>query len=141
MRGEFLNLRMTISGNRYCRALLRPGGVLFDVPPSVVSEARARLEQLKAELEPAARLLLESPSVLGRLEGVGGVSKEKCLELGFVGIVATGCCGSSGGSRVARGVPLCHPERRACHPEERSDEGSCSRMSGTTEQDPSLRSG
>jgi Ni,Fe-hydrogenase III large subunit len=91
MRGECLNLLMTISGNRYGRGLLRPGGVLFDIPPAMVSEARGRLEGLKAELEPAARVVLESPSVLGRLEGVGGVSKEKCLELGFVGIVARAC--------------------------------------------------
>ena len=36
-------------------------------------------------------MLLESASVLGRLEGVGGVPREKCLELGFVGIVARAC--------------------------------------------------
>jgi Ni,Fe-hydrogenase III large subunit len=91
MRGECLNLLMTVSGNRYGRGLLRPGGVLFDIPPAMALEARGRLEQLLAELEPAARILLESPSVLGRLEGVGGVSREKCLELGFVGIVARAC--------------------------------------------------
>ncbi len=91
MRGECLNLLMTISGNRYGRGLLRPGGVLFDIPPTMVSEARGRLERLQAELEPAGRLLLESPSVLGRLEGVGGVPREKCFEFGFVGVVARAC--------------------------------------------------
>ncbi|HEY8258135.1 MAG TPA: NADH-quinone oxidoreductase subunit C [Gemmatimonadales bacterium] len=91
MRGECLNLLMTISGNRYGRGLLRPGGVLFDIPTAMVSEARQRLETLRAELEPAARLMLESPSVLSRLEGVGGVPREKCLELGFVGVVARAC--------------------------------------------------
>jgi Ni,Fe-hydrogenase III large subunit len=91
MRGECLNLLMTVSGNRYGRGLLRPGGVLFDIPQDMASEARARLERLQAELEPAARILLESPSVLGRLEGVGGVPREQCLDLGFVGIVARAC--------------------------------------------------
>jgi Ni,Fe-hydrogenase III large subunit len=91
MRGECLNLLMTISGNRYGRGLLRPGGVLFDIPADMVSEARGRLEKLQAELEPAAKLLLESPSVLGRLEGVGGVPRDKCFELGFVGVVARAC--------------------------------------------------
>jgi Ni,Fe-hydrogenase III large subunit len=91
MRGECLNLLMTISGNRYGRGLLRPGGVLFDIPPGMASEARDRLEALRADLEPAATLMLESPSVLGRLEGVGGVPREKCLELGFVGVVARAC--------------------------------------------------
>jgi len=91
MRGECLNLLMTMSGNRYGRGLLRPGGVLFDIPQAMVAEARGRLEALQAELEPAARILLESPSVLGRLEGVGAVPREKCLELGFVGVVARAC--------------------------------------------------
>jgi len=91
MRGECLNLLMTISGNRFGRGLLRPGGVAFDLPPAMVSEARGRLEGLQAELEPAARLMLENSSVLARLEGIGGVPREKCLELGFVGVVARAC--------------------------------------------------
>jgi len=102
MRGECLNLLMTISGNRYGRGLLRPGGVAFDLPTGMVFEARARLEQLRDELGPVARLLFESPSVLGRLEGVGAVSQEKCLELGFVGMVARAC-------NLARDVRHDHP--------------------------------
>jgi len=102
MRGECLNLLMTISGNRYGRGLLRPGGVAFDLPTGMVFEARARLEQLRDELGPVARLLFESPSVLGRLEGVGAVSREKCLELGFVGMVARAC-------NLARDVRHDHP--------------------------------
>ena len=72
MRGECLNLLMTISGNRYGRGLLRPGGVLFDIPPAMVSEARGRLERLPGGARAGRPMLLESPSVLGRLEGVGG---------------------------------------------------------------------
>jgi Ni,Fe-hydrogenase III large subunit len=102
MRGECLNLLMTISGNRYGRGLLRPGGVAFDLPTGMVLEARTRLEQLRDELGPVARLLFETPSVLGRLEGVGAVSREQCLELGFVGMVARAC-------NLARDVRQDHP--------------------------------
>jgi Ni,Fe-hydrogenase III large subunit len=102
MRGECLNLLMTISGNRYGRGLLRPGGVAFDLPAGMVSEARTRLEQLRDELGPVARLLFESPSVLGRLEGVGALSRKQCLELGFVGMVARAC-------NLARDVRHDHP--------------------------------
>src|SRR5437899_7522565 len=35
MRGECLNLLMTLSGNRYGRGLVRPGGALFDAPPDL----------------------------------------------------------------------------------------------------------
>ena len=43
MRGECLNLLMTLSGNRYGRGLVRPGGALFDIPPAMAAEMRSRL--------------------------------------------------------------------------------------------------
>jgi Ni,Fe-hydrogenase III large subunit len=102
MRGECLNLLMTLSGNRYGRGLVRPGGVTFDLPASMAAEMRARLEALRDELEPAASLMLGNSSVQARLEGVGVVSREQCLELGFVGPVARAC-------DVARDVRHDHP--------------------------------
>ncbi|HET9982281.1 MAG TPA: hypothetical protein VFQ38_01785 [Longimicrobiales bacterium] len=102
MRGEFLNLLMTLSGNRFGRGLVRPGGLAFDLPPAMADEMRRRLEALRAELEPVARLMFESASVQARLEGVGAVPREKCIELGFVGPVARSC-------EVARDVRHDHP--------------------------------
>jgi len=102
MRGELLNLLMTLSGNRYGRGLVRLGGVGFDLPPAMADEMRNRLERLGGELRPVAKLLFESASVQGRLEGVGVVSPDRCLELGFVGPVARAC-------EVARDVRHDHP--------------------------------
>jgi Ni,Fe-hydrogenase III large subunit len=91
MRGECLNLLMTLSGNRYGRGLVRPGGVGFDLPPDMATHMRGRLEALRDELEPVAALTLGNASVQARLEGVGVVTRESCLELGFVGPVARAC--------------------------------------------------
>jgi Ni,Fe-hydrogenase III large subunit len=91
MRGECLNLLMTLSGNRYGRGLIRPGGAAFDITPAIADEARDRLMRLAAELPPAADLMLGNASVQARLEGVGGLSREKCVELGLVGPVARAC--------------------------------------------------
>lgn len=102
LRGECLNLLMTLSGNRFGRGLVRPGGLAFDLPPAMADEMRRRLEALRAELEPVARLMFESASVQARLEGVGAVPREKCIELGFVGPVARSC-------EVARDVRHDHP--------------------------------
>jgi Ni,Fe-hydrogenase III large subunit len=85
MRGECLNLLMTLSGNRYGRGLVRPGGVAFDITPVMADEARDRLTRMREELLPAADLMLGNASVQARLEGVGGLSREKCRELGIVG--------------------------------------------------------
>jgi Ni,Fe-hydrogenase III large subunit len=88
LRGECLNLLMLVTGNRYGRGLVRPGGVGFDLPPELAGELAARIERLGQELRPVARLLFEASSVQSRFEGVGAVSADACREHGFVGPVA-----------------------------------------------------
>jgi Ni,Fe-hydrogenase III large subunit len=102
LRGECLNLLMTLSGNRYGRGLVRPGGVGFDLPVGMAAGMRARVERLREELEPVAALMFENASVQARLEGVGAVAPHTCVELGFVGVVARSC-------GVARDVRHDHP--------------------------------
>ena len=87
-RGECLNMLMTISGNRYGRGLVRPGGVAFDIPPEMASELGARVRRLGTELRPIAELFFGAASVQSRLEGTGAVSREACTTQGFVGLVA-----------------------------------------------------
>ena len=91
MRGDCLNLLMTLTGNRFGRGLIRPGGVLWDLPPAMADEMRARLERLSGDLDAAAAAMFGSASVQARLEGVGAVSRAQCVELGFVGPVARAC--------------------------------------------------
>jgi Ni,Fe-hydrogenase III large subunit len=102
MRGECLNLLMTISGNRYGRGLIRPGGVAFDIPAAMAEEIVARVSRLETELRPVADLFFETASVQSRLEGVGVVSHDLCKLHGFVGPVARAC-------EVRRDVRHDHP--------------------------------
>jgi Ni,Fe-hydrogenase III large subunit len=102
MRGECLNLLMTLSGNRYGRGLVRPGGVAFDITRAMADEARDRLTRLREELIRVADLMLGNASVQARLEGVGPLSPEQCVELGIVGPAARAC-------RVPRDVRHDHP--------------------------------
>lgn len=102
MRGECLNLLMTVSGNRYGRGLIRPGGVLFDIPADMADEMRSRLKVLADELQPVGHLMLKNASVQARVEGVGVVSKQMCADLGLVGIAARAC-------EVPRDVRHDHP--------------------------------
>ncbi len=102
MRGECLNLLMALSGNRYGRGLVRPGGVGFDLTPALAAEARERLARLKEELIPVADLMLGNASVQARLEGVGALSPETCVALGIVGPPARA-------AGVARDVRTDHP--------------------------------
>ena len=102
LRGECLNLLMTISGNRYGRGLIRPGGVAFDIPDDMAKEVERRLRALDRELHQVTDLFFGSSSVQSRLEGVGVLTKEQCISRGFVGPVARSC-------EVARDVRHDHP--------------------------------
>ena len=102
LRGECLNLLLTLSGNRYGRGLVRPGGVGFDIPAEMAREVRDRVQRLRDEVEPVLDLLFRSASVQARFEGVGVVPRGACGEAGFVGPVARAC-------EVARDVRHDHP--------------------------------
>ena len=91
LRGECLNMLMTISGNRYGRGLIRLGGVTFDLPSAMASELEGRVRVLEQQIRPVAELFFGTPSVQARLEGVGVVSHDGCVTHGFVGPVARAC--------------------------------------------------
>ena len=88
LRGEFLNLLMELSGNRYGRSLCRPGGVLFDLDEGMIKNFRERLLIAQRDLKEISDLFFSKSSVLSRLEGTGIVSKKTAKELGLVGPVA-----------------------------------------------------
>jgi Ni,Fe-hydrogenase III large subunit len=93
LRGEFLNLLMELSGNRYARSLCRPGGVLFDLNQEMITDFRKRLLIAKKDLREISDLFFTKSSVLSRLEGTGIVSNQVAQELGLVGpsARASGC--------------------------------------------------
>jgi Ni,Fe-hydrogenase III large subunit len=91
LRGECLNLLMTISGNRYGRGLIRPGGVAFDIPPEMATEVARRVERLRDDLGPVLELLFDASSVQSRFEDVGVVTREQVIANGYVGPVARSC--------------------------------------------------
>jgi Ni,Fe-hydrogenase III large subunit len=91
MRGDCLNLLMTISGNRYGRGLVRPGGVTFDITSRMIEEIQRTLARLDQDIRPVAELFFGTATVQSRLEGVGVVSQALCRERGFVGPVARSC--------------------------------------------------
>ncbi len=91
LRGECLNLLMALSGNRFGRGLVRPGGVAMDIPGELAQTMRGRLVRVKAEFDRAAGDFFENDSVQGRLDGTGAVTPEVCRELGCVGLAARAC--------------------------------------------------
>src|SRR5262249_25444723 len=66
LRGEFLNLLMELSGNRFGRSLLSPGGVRFDLAEGQPGAIAARLARAERDLAATARVMFDAPSVLSR---------------------------------------------------------------------------
>lgn len=85
LRGEFLNLLMELTGNRFGRSFLRPGGVLFDIPQEMISDFKRRITRAYSDLREVADLFFTASSVLARLEHTGVVNLETAKALGLVG--------------------------------------------------------
>ena len=102
LRGDCLNLLLELSGNRYGRGLVRPGGVQLDFTPALAAAFARRLATLAEEAGEALALTFGNESVRARFEGVGAVARADCEALGFVGPVARAC-------GVARDVRHDHP--------------------------------
>ncbi|MBF0388300.1 MAG: hydrogenase [Candidatus Omnitrophica bacterium] len=88
MRGDYLNLLLALTGNRFGKGLCRPGGVLFDLDSGMADDFCGKLRQYKNEFEEVSALLFSRPSVLARFEGVGVISSGDARELGLVGPAA-----------------------------------------------------
>ncbi len=91
LRGDFLNMTAQLCGSRLGRALVRPGGVAFDLDESRAKELLNRLDTTMRDLTIAVELLWNSSSTMSRFEETGKLSLEICEQLGLVGPAARAC--------------------------------------------------
>jgi Ni,Fe-hydrogenase III large subunit len=93
LRGEFLNMLMELSGNRFGRSLLQTGGVRFGLSTSQRNDLLNRVFAAEQDLKGVAALTFESASVSARFEHTGALSRQMAEKLGLVGPVAraSGC--------------------------------------------------
>ncbi len=83
LRGDFLNMTALLCGSRLGRALVRPGGVVFDLDESRAKELLNRLETTMRDVTNAVDLLWNSSSTMSRFEETGKLSLETCEQLGY----------------------------------------------------------
>jgi Ni,Fe-hydrogenase III large subunit len=93
IRGEFLNWLMELSGNRFGRGLLKPGGVRFNLSAQQTENFLIRLDKAERDLKETAELTFNHPAVCSRFEETGIVSRAAAEALGMVGPAArsSGC--------------------------------------------------
>ena len=88
LRTAVINLTSEICGSRFGRGWIIPGGVRFDLDPSLIEKARRVLDEVLAKFSDIESLLFNSPSALARLEETGVVSAEQARAAGLVGLAA-----------------------------------------------------
>jgi Ni,Fe-hydrogenase III large subunit len=91
LRGDFLNLLVEMSGNRFGRGLIAPGGVRLDLPDAELAGFTGRFEKHATDFERIADLVFDAPSVVSRFEQTGVLTKAMASELGLVGPVGRAC--------------------------------------------------
>jgi Ni,Fe-hydrogenase III large subunit len=93
LRGEFLNALLELTGNRFGRGLLIPGGVRFDPSHALRVQLARRLAAAQRDLDEVAALVFAEPSVLSRFEQTGPLPLDAVQALGLVGPAAraSGC--------------------------------------------------
>nr|MBF0222459.1 NADH-quinone oxidoreductase subunit C [Desulfobulbaceae bacterium] len=85
LRGEFLNLLLTLCGNRFGKSLVRPGGVTQVMGEEQKKIIRDKIRETRPELEHVCDLLFSEPTVRARFETTGTVPYEQAEKLGLVG--------------------------------------------------------
>ncbi|MGQ9532282.1 MAG: hydrogenase large subunit [Desulfotomaculales bacterium] len=88
VKEKILRLNALLSGSRYLRNLNVPGGLRREPAPGAAAELRRMLPDLEHEFGGVARLLMDTPSFVDRLETTGTVPADLARAAGTVGPVA-----------------------------------------------------
>ena len=83
-----INTMLEISGNRFGRGLLEVGGVNFDIDKNLSEKIIEILNEVAKTVDRTTKVMLNSPTVISRLERTGVVSTETAISLGAVGMAA-----------------------------------------------------
>lgn len=87
LRGNALRLGDLLSGSRFLRAFIMPGGVR-QVEDARLAEIKAGCQQLRKDLQPVWAMFLENQIAVERLSNIGVISYSLACEFGLVGVAA-----------------------------------------------------
>ncbi len=90
LRGKALGLADLLSGSRFLRGFIFPGGVR-SVNERKLSEIKAGVTDLRKELAPVIQILSENQMATERMKDIGKLSRSLAHEFGMVGVMARAC--------------------------------------------------
>jgi NADH dehydrogenase (ubiquinone) Fe-S protein 2 len=89
-REKLMEFYERISGARMHANLIRPGGVYYDLPKGILNDIFLFCNQFLVRLDEMEDLLNSNRIWFNRLNNIGIVNKEDCLNLGFSGVMLRG---------------------------------------------------
>lgn len=91
LRTAVINTMMRISGSRFGRGWIRPGGIRFGLDSKMRTEIIGILKSLQKDIQIINDCMFSARSVRSRLKNVGKISAEDAKNLGLVGMIARSC--------------------------------------------------
>lgn len=89
-RGVALDLGDAISGSRFLRSFIIPGGVRGE-PRMPVEQMLTNVRKLRKELNKLTDIFLDNPTAVDRCEKIGRLKPALAHEFGMVGVTARAC--------------------------------------------------
>lgn len=83
-----MRLNETLTGNRFLRGLVIPGGVSMDITAIFCWEIQKTLDHLDDEFTDMMKMLTDNSAFLDRVNRTGIVTRHAALDLGAVGVAA-----------------------------------------------------
>jgi NADH-quinone oxidoreductase subunit D len=90
-REKLYDLFEKITGARFTTSYTRIGGLAQDITPEVLSGIRSFINDLPEKLRECEKLLNTNRIFLGRVDGIGIISKERAIDLGLTGPCLRAC--------------------------------------------------
>jgi len=87
-RTTLINTSMLISGSRFGRGLLRPGGVVYDISPETAGIVKKNITDAYENIRIMAETMFSSSSVLSRIQQTGILEKQTAIDAGVIGFAA-----------------------------------------------------
>jgi len=88
MKESIMRVNDALTGNRFLRGLVTPGGARLDITDELVNEIHALLDELEPDFTGLVGLFRHNDEFLERVNNTGIVSRQAALDLGVVGIGA-----------------------------------------------------
>lgn len=91
LRTAAINLSMRLSGSRFGRCWIRPGGVRYGISREQAQDAISTLTKLKDDAQVINDCMFSAKSVRHRLKGTGLLQRDEAEKIGLVGMAARAC--------------------------------------------------